>query len=194
MPKLPLIFLALQVMLALPGAAQEDFYYAGCRKYPGLIMGYSGDSWQDPGPDLAHVEAGETLQTKYAIKLDKGDLRAGLSSDSVQVRYMAAWVLADQGQKDAIPDIFQAFEAESRPRPKAYLACALGELGDHRGVEALHQFCKADGLPEDLRLDVVRFLVEIHETPCITPIVEALKGGDPYNWQAQSIIPHINGL
>ena len=189
-----LIFLALQFTLALPGAAQERPYYAGCGKYSGLVIGYSGDSWQDPDPDLAHLSASELLQTRYGVKLSNEKLRAALSGDNVQARYLAAWVLADQDDKDALPDIFQAFETESAARPKAYLACALTELGDRRGVEALHEFCKTDSLPEDLRLDVVRFLVEIGETPCVAPIVEALKGGDPFNWQVQSIIPHIKGL
>lgn len=141
--------------------------------------------------------AGEILRTKYAVKLTKGDLRVALASADDQVRYLAAWVLADQDHKDVISDIYLTFEAESQPGPKAYLACALAELGDRRGVEALHEFCKTDSLPEDLRLDVVRFLVEIHEKPCIAPIVEGLKCNSPYlpyNWQAQPIIPQIEGL
>jgi HEAT repeat protein len=195
MPRYSLIFLALQFALALPGIAQDGPDYAGCGKDTRIIYTCNGECGM-PGSSPAdlHPGASDLLQTRYAVKLDKEDLRAALSSSEVQVRYLAAWLLADAGDKDAVLGIFQTFEAESDPRPKAYLACALAELGDRRGVEALHQFCKSDALPEDLRLDVVRFLVEIHETPCITPVVEALKGGPPYNWQAQAIIPYITGL
>jgi HEAT repeat protein len=194
MPKLLLIFLALQFTLALPGTAQDGPDYAGCGKDTRRFYTCNGECGTPSDPMYLHPWAGELLQTKYAVKSTTGELRSALRSDDVQVRYFAAWVLADQGNKDAMPEIFQVFETESEPRPKAYLACALAELGDRRGVEALHQFCKANSLPEDLRLDVVRFLVEIHETPCMTPIVEALKGGSPYNWQAQAIIPHIEAL
>jgi len=206
MPRDYLLLVTLALALALPGAAQrvgaqtlplfDGPDYAGCGR-PGNIFTSSGDcnveSCSDPR-QLHHLD-GEILQTKYADKLTADDVRAALhSNDDAKIRYLAAWWLADQGQKDVIPDIYQTFKAESEPHAKAYLACALAELGDRRGVEALHEFCKTDLLPEDLRLDVVRFLVEIGETPCLAPIVEALKGGDPYNWQAQSIIPHIKGL
>ena len=149
MPKVVLIFLALQFTLALSGTAQESPYYAGCGKYPGLIMGYSGDSWQDPDPDLAHFRASDLLQIKYGVKLNNENLRAALSGDNVQARYLAAWVLADQGARDAMPEIFQAFETEgcaAAPR-LCDLACALAELGDRRGAEALHEFCEDQFAP-----------------------------------------------
>jgi HEAT repeat protein len=197
-----LLFVAtLQLALALPGAAQDSPYYAGCGKYTGLVFSYSGSpagpypgSLPDAGPDVAHVFAADSLRGVFGVRLNTEGLRVALRSGDVIVRYLAAWVLADRGQKDAIPEIFTAFETGSQPRPKAYLACALAELGDPRGVAALHQFCKSDGLPEDLRLDVVRFLAELHETPCIRPVAEALEGGPPGNWQAMTIIPEIKGL
>ena len=187
---------ALALAFALPGAAQDGPDYAGCGKDASNIDICNGECYINSSePRELHIWAGDALQILYSVKVTRENLRVALfSNDNAQVRYLAAWWLADQGQKDVIPDIYQAFEVESAPRPKAYLACALAELGDHRGVEALHQFCKNDALPLDLRLDVVRFLLEIHEAPCITPIVEALKGSWPYNWQAQAMIPHIKGL
>jgi HEAT repeat protein len=195
MPKFLLIFLALQFTLALPGTAQDGPTYAGCGKDTRRFYSCNGEcGMPSSSPADLHLGAGDLLQNKYPLKLSQEELRSSLRSDDAQLRYLAAWVLADQGQKDAVPDIFTAFETESQPRPKAYLACALAELGDPRGVAALHQFCESDRLPEDLRLDVVRFLVEIHETPCIAPVVEALKGSDPGNWQVMPIIPNIKGL
>ena len=196
MPKPLFILLALQVALALPGAAQDGADYAGCGNEASGIFICNGECGVNSSdPRQVHTLAGEILQTKYAVRLVKEDLRVALrSKDNEQERYLAAWQLADLGQKDVIPDVYQAFEVEDQPRPKAYLACALVELGDHRGVDALHQYCKDDALPVDLRLDVARFLLEVHETPCIAPIVEALKGTCPYNWQAQAVIPHIKNL
>lgn len=195
MATLLFIFLVLQFTLVLPGAALDEPEYAGCGKNTLNIYFCNGECGM-PSSSLAdlHPGAGDLLQTNYAVKLTRDDLRSALSSTDDQVRYLAAWVLADKGQKDAIPEIFTAFDTENQPRPKAYLACALAELGDPRGVAALHQFCKNDGLPDDFRLDVVRFLVELHETPCISPVAEALKRSPPYNVQAQRIIPHIRGL
>jgi len=196
MPKFLLVFLTLQVMLALPGTAQDGPYYAGCGKQTSNIDTCNGECYVNSSdPKELHIWAGDSLQILYSVKLTTEDVRAALhSTDNAKIRYLAAWWLADQGQKDVIPDIYQAFGAESQPRPKAYLACALAELGDRRGVAALHEFCKTDSLPVDVRLDVVRFLLEIGETPCVAPIVEALMGSPPYNWQAQAIIPQLKGL
>lgn len=193
MPKFLLVFLTLQITFALQGAAQTGPDYAGCGKEASSVHSCNGECGMPSSPADLHAMAGFLLETRYAV-LTPADLHAALHSNDDQVRYLAAWALADRGQKDSIADIYQAFETESQPRAKAYLACALAEFGDRRGVKALHDFCKSGALPEDLRLDAVRFLVEIHETPCITPIVEALRGGPPRNWQALSIIPHIEGL
>lgn len=165
-----LILVSLQLGLSISGLAQETQDYAGCGKYTGLVFSFPGDySDQYASPAELHAQAREFLQTKYAIKLTKDELRSSLRSHNAQVRYLAAWALADSGYKDTNPDIFRALKAETQPRPKAYLACALTELGDPRGVEALQQLCKDRELNGDLRLDVARFLAEIHETPCVIP-------------------------
>jgi len=183
------------VSLVLQGAAQDGTGWYGCAKNTDLIVTCNGECGpSSPDPRSLHGLAGDILRTEYPLRLTPAELRSALRSDDARLRFLAAWELADQDQKDAIPDIFAAFDSESQPRPKAYLACALTELGDPRGPAALHKFCENDGLPEDLRLDVVRFLIEIHETPCITAVVDALKGPDPFNWQVISIIPNIKGL
>lgn len=196
MSKHYLFLVTLALALALSAAAQDGPDYAGCGHASNFFT-CNGECNLPPSeddPEKLHLWAGDLLQTKYAVKLTEDDLRIALANDDEQVRYLAAWVLADQGQKGVIPDIYLTFKAETLPRPKSYLACALAELGDRRGVAALHDFCGRYSFPADLRLDVVRFLVELHETPCIGPIVEALKGGFPGNMYAQSIIPHLEGL
>jgi hypothetical protein len=159
-----LCLVTLECALTAVGTSQQAVY-AGCGKYPFLVFGYSGDPLGDTAPEASHQFAFEHLMSEN-IPLTKGGLQSALKNGKPEIRYSAAWYLADQGAKDAIPDIFAALEAERVPRAKAYIACALVELGDKRGVQALHRYCGEPEFPMALKQDVTDFLLELHETPC----------------------------
>lgn len=195
MSRFLLYLAALQLAITLAAAAQENTYYAGCGKYPFLVVGYSGDNFEE-GLDAfpSHMFAADHLE-KSGIPLTEPALRSALRNDNAEIRYRAAWQLADQNAKDAIPDILQTLDAEKQPRAKTYLACALAELGDRRGIEALHQYCKEDEFPDDVRLDVSKFLTELHETPCLSSLMELFKSRYvPGRVQAIPLIPHLSGI
>ncbi|HTV66489.1 MAG TPA: hypothetical protein VMD98_12845 [Bryocella sp.] len=196
-----LILAALLFSLAPAAAAQESLNYVGCGKYPYQVVPLVDASTGPPGwyerpktyevrsrldaPAIdAHLDPGSTLQKAFGVQPNKEALRSALHNDDARVRYLAAWTLADDGDKGVIPDIFRALEVEKVPRAQAYLACALQELGDARGVSALHQYCEQQSFPLDVRFDVNQFLIELHEAPCISPVVEALKSGwkGPWGW------------
>jgi hypothetical protein len=193
-----LLLAVLLISFALAGAAQESSSYVGCGKDPYRVVPlvdastgplgaarlepYEVASRLDALAIDAHLDPGNTLQKAFGIQPTKEALRSALHNDDARVRYLAAWTLADDGDKHAIPDIFLALESEKVPRAQAYLACALQELGDKRGVAALHQYCEQQSFPLDVRFDVNQFLMELHETPCISPVVEALKSGWKGPW------------
>jgi hypothetical protein len=155
----------LECALTVVGLSQ-DHGYAGCGKYPFLVFAEPGDPWlEDPAPVSSHYHAPERL-TYPGIPLTEKGLREALKNGKPEIRYSAAWYLADQDAKDSIPDIFVALETERVPRAKAYIACALVELGDKRGVQALHRYCGEAEFPVGVKQDVANFLLELHETPC----------------------------
>jgi hypothetical protein len=160
-----LCLVTLECALTVVGPSQ-DHAYAGCGKYPFLAFAEPGDPWlEDPAPVSSHYRAPARL-TDAGVPLTENGLREALRNGKVEIRYSAAWYLADQGAKDSVPDIFKALQAERVPRAKAYIACALIELGDKRGVQALHRYCGEPEFPMGIKQDVTNFLLELHETPC----------------------------
>ena len=173
--KFLLCLVTLQLVLTAVCSSQEHAVeegYAGCGKYPFLVFGGTGDPLSDPTPIPSHYFAEEHL-TEAGIALTNATVRSALRDGRAEVRYSAAWYLADQNVKGAISDIFGALQVERVSRAKAYLACALAELGDKRGGQALHRYCADADFPSGIKQDVSNFLLELHETGC--PAAEASR-------------------
>jgi hypothetical protein len=104
--------ITLQCALAVVGASQEKrTVYAGCGKYPFLMFSDTGDFAHSEDPITNHYLAGLEL-TRESVLLSDEALRTALRDSRVEIRYSAAWYLADQDAKAAIPDIVEALEAE----------------------------------------------------------------------------------
>ena len=172
-----LCLVAVQYLLAVAGSAQDKrTVYAGCGKYPFMGFSDTGDFAHSEDPITNHYLAMLAL-TRGSVPPTDGALRAALRDSAAKIRYSAAWYLADQNTKAAIPDIVVALEAERVPRAKAYIACALAELGDERGVQALHRYCDESDFPVAVKVDVANFLLELHQPSCPKAVVEGLAAG-----------------
>ena len=184
-PKLLLYLVVVHCAFAAPLWAQAQD--VGCLPVSGIAC--NGGQCEDL-PAEQHFLAFAILK-RHSISPTRYGLVAALQlSEGTQIRYLAAWQLADQdlvGQRLEFwprmagdvdydtPVLAQALDAEHDPRAKMYIACAVAELNDPRGVQALQRGCEDTAYPTQLRLDVVNFLLELHERPCVSAVIEGVK-------------------
>ena len=182
------LLVIIQCAFAAIATAQTD-EWAGCARSPAnYLFAETGEPFGDPSPIPVHVSARERLNN-FGIPLAENSLLAALRNENAEIRYSAAWQLADQNAKDAIPAIADALAIERVSRAKAYMACALIELGDQSGVHALHGYCDDSNFPADVKLDVADFLLEIHEQSCPRAVVEGFASG--FTSQAESTMEYF---
>ncbi len=129
------------------------------------------------------------LLTYYGFALDDGGLRRALRDRRADVRSMAADQLATKGAKAAVPWLAEALRSESVVGTRLYLAKALAQFGDERGVAALEDLCKTRGQADPAaeafaRLYAAQFLRPIRNRACNNCTVDLLRSldraGAPY--------------
>jgi HEAT repeat protein len=171
------LFTILVCVLPITGVAEIDGW-AGCgRVPPNYNFVYNGpDPLKDQSPIVVRGTMFERL-TNFGIPLTQDGLILALRNPKPEVRYVAALRLADDDANGAIPDIVEALGAERDPRARAYMACALTELGDPKGVQELHRACDDATFPTDVKLDVAKFLLELHESSCPKAVVAGFEAG-----------------
>ena len=164
--------LILLVSLATATLAQASLN-TGCGQRPTGSSGL-GDLANDP---IFEHHTASNLLAEAGIGLDRDSLMKALRNDNAKIRELAAWQLADEGDKRSIASIAAALEVEKAAQVRINLACSLIELGDQRGSESLRLDCGNKRVPILLRLDAAHYLVNLGERPCTSVIVEAFQGG-----------------
>ena len=127
--------------------------------------------------DAAPAKAADLLTLRH-IGLTKDALLGALHNDSSEIRGLAAAQLADEGATDAIPAIVAALEAEQAPMQKLNIAASLAQLGDERGIRALHQACYDTHLSMSDRLTAVSDLLFWHDESCWNVVAQAAQSHD----------------
>jgi hypothetical protein len=188
--RLSFYILTMHCLLVITAGAQSAEWF-GCRRTPpDFLFEYNGNLGADTRPIPSHVTARERLGN-FGIPLTENSLLSALLDAKPELRYSAAWQLADDNAKGAIPDIIAALGVERDPRARAYMACALTELGDQRGVQELHRYCDDSTFPVGVRLDVANFLLELGERSCPKVVVEGFLGSRFLEEQAASVMGHF---
>jgi HEAT repeat protein len=176
MTKLLLCALTLQCALTVAAIAQTD-----------VSPGY------DPDFCASGLTTVRQCLEDHSIPLTKDGLMSALNSKNPNLSSLAAGELANEGVKDAIPDLFKLFEAEPEPLGKIGLARDLAALGDQRGVQALRRYCDEPAMSMGDRLSAANNLVRYQPKSCPKTLIEGLQD-DFYRGQALGMIPNFKEL
>jgi len=119
---------------------------------------------------------------RHGIKSDRQSLIEALRSGDAEVRGLAALMLdgyefaAIRG--DSIPALAEALRTETDPTAASIMARALGGLGDSRGVPALERMCHDSQLGPSVKVQVARFLLDLHSENCLDDVLDLAFNGD----------------
>jgi HEAT repeat protein len=139
--------------------------------------------------------AKHALQQRH-IALTMTSLVAALRSPDAEVRELAAQVLAEDSEKDAIPAIIEALKSETVPRNQVNIAFFLAQLGDDTGLTTLRRFCEDTAKPGYIRMIAAQHMQDLHNDSCWNVVVDMLQSGnDPdARIQALSLVPSLDHL
>jgi HEAT repeat protein len=174
MPKRLLSLLVWQLLLVLPALA--GWRNTGCGQHAVGPFGCNGAAC-GMNPLEQHATASVRLQQHGVLKSEVSS-RYALHDDDSQIRYLAAWQLADEGAKDSIPDIAEALDVETDPWARVFIACSLVELADDRGIEALQRDCDDSTLPLEVRVEVADYLLVLKQPSCPEVVAEAFPASE----------------
>ena len=126
--------------------------------------------------------------THHGIALTEEALVLALRSDDEKIRGMAASQLEIEGARNAIPAIVDALQAERAPAQRVYIAEALAEMKDDRGIQALRLDCNDSNLPITYRLASARYLAMFQDDrSCWKVVAEAAQFKDDPGTRAQAL-------
>jgi HEAT repeat protein len=97
----------------------------------------------------------------HHISTREPDLIQALRHPDPTVRSAAAGKLAEDNDRDAVPQISQAISSERVPQVRVNMAASLSQLGSNEGGETLEQICGESKINPDVRLDAARHLGEL---------------------------------
>jgi HEAT repeat protein len=129
----------------------------------------------------------------HHIPLTKDGLILALHGEDISLRMLAVYEVAEEGIKEAIPDLHAVFEAETDPNARICVADALAKLGDQRGIQTLEAYCDDKTAPLDARLNAAARLLNYQPKSCSKALLEGLQD-DVYRGQALSMIPRFKEL
>lgn len=129
----------------------------------------------------------------HHIPLTKDGLTLALHSEDISLRNLAVYELAEEGIKEAIPDLLAVLEAETDPSDRICVADALAKLGDQRGVQTLEAYCDDKTAPLDARLNAAARFLNYQPKSCPKTLLEGLQD-DRFRSQAISLISHFKEL
>jgi HEAT repeat protein len=134
----------------------------------------------------------EQLQ-QHKIALTRKALTSALRNADAEIRELAALKLAEDGAKESIPVMEDAFAVESSEGAKVNIAFALAQLGDENGIVALTNACRDSALGTGSRLQAVRYTLDLNNNSCMTVVVAILRSHSEddatYRMEALSLIP-----
>lgn len=98
-----------------------------------------------------------------------------LRNPDSEVRYLAAQKLAEDKNKDAIPEIIRALDSETVPATHINIAFALAQLGDDRGFTALSKSCDDQKIQAGLRVRAAGYLLNLNNESCLRAVMAVLQ-------------------
>jgi HEAT repeat protein len=119
-------------------------------------------------------ETAKEALTRRHIETTAGLLKA-LRSNDPEVRQLAAAVLADDGIRDAIPAVREAFDSETVPGNRVNMALFLAQLGDMNGREYLSSVCKSDGESVDIKMLAAINMRYLRDDSCMDTVFTVLR-------------------
>lgn len=142
-------------------------------------------------PDCGNLTtASQCLAETFAvhhIPVTKDGLMFALHSDDIRLRNLAVNELAEEGVREAVPDLLALLDAEVDPNERVALAGALAKLGNGRGMSTLEAYCDDKTASLDARLNAAARLLRYQPRPCTGTIMEALQSTD-FRYQAMFLI------
>jgi HEAT repeat protein len=143
-----------------------------------LIVPATSSASQDTSG--GHFATFKQLLRERNVSLTGGALVAALRSTDPQVRYLAALVLAEDKEPNAIPAIADALTTEKVPETRVNMALALAQLGDKNGIAALRDDCTNSELAPSLRMYAAKYLLDLHSEGCLSSIEDMARSAkDP---------------
>jgi HEAT repeat protein len=139
------------------------------------------------GEGALETETTEHTLQRFHIAHTEPALIKALRSHHWEVRVLAAFVLAEDGAKDAIPAIEEVLRTETVPGHQVNIAFSLARLGESTGRETLKSMC-ADStqLGSDRMLAAV-YMRDLHDDSCLPYIVQVLQSGGDVDGQIQAL-------
>jgi len=113
------------------------------------------------------------------IELTENSLVSALHNADFHIRYLAALVLAEDKEEDAVPAITEALDRENNPETRVNMALALAQLGSERGTDALRQLCSDPHLTPTFRVYAMKYLLDLGNESCLNASTSLLRSGDP---------------
>jgi HEAT repeat protein len=127
-----------------------------------------------------HFATFKQLLRERNVSLTGEALVAALRNTDPQVRYLAALVLAEDKETNAIPAIADALATEKVPETRVNMALALAQLGDENGIAALRDDCSNSELAPSLRMYAAKYLLDLHSEGCLNSIEDVARSAkDP---------------
>jgi HEAT repeat protein len=127
-----------------------------------------------------HFATFKQLLRERNVSLTGEALLTALRNTDPQVRYLAALVLAEDKETNAIPAIADALTTEKVAETRVNMALALAQLGDENGIAALRDDCSNPELAPSLRMYAAKYLLDVHSEGCLSSIEDVARSAkDP---------------
>jgi HEAT repeat protein len=112
---------------------------------------------------------------RHNVGLTSPALIHALGNSDSEVRYLAAQKLAEDKNKEAIPEIARALDSETVPATQINIAFALAQLGDNRGFIALSKSCDDQKIQAGLRVRAAGYLLNLNNESCLQAVMAVLR-------------------
>ena len=114
---------------------------------------------------------------QYNIGVSKEALVQALHNPNAEIRNLAAQQLAGEGDRDAIPEIIKALDAEKALPIRINIAFALAWLGEKKGGITLKDACNESSVPGYLRARAASYLLDVSEESCLNSALSLAESG-----------------
>jgi HEAT repeat protein len=172
-----LYLIALHSLLLAGAVAQVDFGTAGEK------------------PDCSGLTTAEQCLELHHVPLTKDALISALHSDDRSIWSLAAGELANNGTKDAIPELAGLLQSKSVPVERMIVAQALARLGDPQGAEILRSYCNDRTVSVSDRLTAASTLLDFLPKSCPETLIAGLQSDVwQFREQALGMVPRFKEL
>jgi len=132
-------------------------------------------------------ESAKHALKRHGIVLTREALVSALRNPDAEVRELAAQVLAEDGEKEAIPSIVEALAAETVPANRVNIAFFLAQLGEETGSTALKRICDDFAISAWIRMLAAVNMRALHDDYCLASVVDVLQSSDDRGARMQAL-------